>query len=251
MKQPLNTSWDSSTVNNFWKRKPGDCTGESLYDSIQRRMKEEGEAPELGMTRFSTWIDNILGRFGRSLGIVSDNPGVDVGWINYYLTRFAAADPLEIRLQKHAMQYCRVLDASSWALGTQHLGPWNLRNQWLLHALNRIGANTVQPRSHRAQEDAADVGRSILTLCRHMSMIAPSTPPSTNSSSPAAIPLSKSWAGVACENNEDELPTPTLSVSPRSPRKRDGRRQRSHQRQRQLSTSHQNVIPSNHSPFTV
>jgi hypothetical protein len=165
--QPWSTCWDEDTLRNFWLRKPGDRQGEDLYNSLVRRMGEEGMSPEVSMKLFLRWVIPIFDRFSKNILICTDNPHVDISWINYYLRRYAASPRLEQLLQERRGEYCRILDASSWALGIVQLDPWSTRNQWMYHVRQFIDPGNCQPRKHTAVEDAKDVGCAVFSILNY------------------------------------------------------------------------------------
>lgn len=169
MLPPYGTTWDTDTLQGFWEKKPGDRIGENLFDSIQRRMKDSGETPEVGMNRFAKWLHCLLEYYGKHLIIASDNPAVDISWVNYYLRRYGNSEGLAQLLQQYAGEYRRILDTSSWRLGVRQLSPWIGKEQWMLQVRPSLSEDgVIQPRTHQALADAVDVATSALDVLKYV-----------------------------------------------------------------------------------
>lgn len=217
--QPPNTTWDDTTLKEFWTR-PKNV---AWYQEILQQ-QSSGTLPSLASTMcaFVEWVRSMVGALeaGSSspddtdgakahVRIVSDNPAFDLGWLSYYLALGTDGAVPHIQYLLNGRYIGDALDSYSFADGlcrrlrAPNLAPrdayaqpnmsvWQALgiSEWRRHVFTANGAR----HDHRPQNDAVAIGLGAALVAR------------------AALDMCRLHDGVALRSQYDVLPPPSLAM---------------------------------------
>lgn len=149
IKVPDTRGWDQQCVKEFWM-----STSELRAKHARLNSGDDSVSPKHAMALFAEWVRHVQASLAPGnpewIFFVSDNPGFDVKWIDYYLDRFYEQ---HAPLQLFFGPFQPVIDSDSWLNGVanRHAG-WGAFEA----AAKKLGCTEtpIARHTHDAADDA-------------------------------------------------------------------------------------------------
>ena len=143
------------------------------HEARFKEICEKAVDPQIAMGIVVDWLVDVEKKYDGQLVLVTDNPGFDVAWINYYLSMYTKRPTLYYGLSKktngdafvYEYEYRRIWDTDSVFHGALiarkgEVIEWGLEKE--LNVQNAKWSNT-----HNPEEDAANIAANYVLFIKN------------------------------------------------------------------------------------
>lgn len=161
-------SWDKRCLKEFWLKEEN----KTIYKDMLQKMENEGISEQIGMSNFIKWVLKNSKKCEK-LVVITDTGGFDVGWLNYYLSRYITE--YDTSMNYITGKYQPIRDMSSFYMGigkcTPNMSLWGSEKM----ALKGLGIKKLPKfeveHDHNPQNDAITIGLTAAFFANHLELV--------------------------------------------------------------------------------